>query len=394
MADSQQDLKARAVAAIDGMAGELIAASREIHANPELAFKEFGAQRVLTGLLAAHGLSVETGTAGMETAFRAAASGLPGGPTIALLAEYDALTQIGHGCGHNIIGVAAAGAGIAVAGLVGGLRGTVQVLGTPAEEGGGGKVIMIEHGLFRDVDAAMMVHPSTRTMVTRRSLAFSDLKLEFFGKPAHAAVSPEEGINALDACLLTFANVNALRQHVKSDVRIHGIITSGGTAVNIVPEYASAIFMVRALERAYADQVMERVLDCARAGAIASGATLESKVRKGYDNIIVNRAMAQAMKANWESLGEPVLEPLPADRLGSTDMGNVSYVVPAIHPYIAIAPDGVPMHSHGFREAAASPAGERGLILAAKGLAMTTIDLLTDADLLGRVKSEFAAAGA
>jgi amidohydrolase len=394
MTDNRENLKALAAAAIDGMAGELIAASREIHANPELAFKEFAAVRVLTALLTAHGLAVETGTAGMETAFRASASGLPGGATIALLSEYDALPQIGHGCGHNIIGVAAVGAGIAVARVIGGLHGTVQVLGTPAEEGGGGKVIMINQGIFRGVDAAMMVHPSTRTMVSRRSLAFSDLKLEFFGKPSHAAVSPEEGINALDAVLLTFANVNALRQHVKSDVRIHGIITSGGAAVNIVPEYASAVFMVRALESSYADQVMERVLACAQAGAIASGATLKSKVTKGYDNIIVNRAMALAMKANWETLGEPVLEPLPTDRMGSTDMGNVSYAVPAIHPYIAIAPDGVPMHSHGFREAAASPAGERGLLLAAKGMAMTTIDLLTDADLLARVKSEFAAAGA
>ena len=267
----------------------------------------------------------------------------------------------------------------------------MQIIGTPAEEGGGGKVIMIREGVFAGVDAAMMVHPTTRTMVTRSSLAFSDLKLEFHGKPAHAAVSPEEGINALDACILTFVNVNALRQHVRSDVRIHGIITNGGTAVNIVPEHASATFMVRSLERSYADEVMQRVQACAQAAADATGARVTMVVTKGYDNIRVNRAMAGAMRANWESLGEPVVEPRPADKMGSTDMGNVSYVVPAIHPYIAIAPEGVAMHSHDFREAAASAQGDRGLILAAKGLAMTAVDLLSDDELMASVRHEFLA---
>jgi amidohydrolase len=386
---TRESLKAGAAAAVDEISGELVALSHRIHANPELGFQEIKASALLVQSLEDHGFAVEVGVAGMPTAFLATKRGLPGGPTVALLAEYDALPGMGHACGHNIIGTAAAGAGIAAGKVIGGLRGTVQVIGTPAEEGGGGKVIMVKEGMFAGVDAAMMVHPSNRTMVTRGSLAFSDLKLEFFGKPAHAAMAPEDGINALDACIITFVNVNALRQHVKSDVRIHGIITSGGTAVNIVPEYASATFMVRAREREMVDQVMARVQTCARAAAEAAGARVTMHVTKGYDDIRVNRTLAGAFRANWESLGEPVLEPPTDGRMGSVDMGNVSYVTPAIHPYICIAPDGVANHTHEFRECAASPAGDRGLLLAAKGMAMTAIDLLTDAELLARIKDEF-----
>jgi metal-dependent amidase/aminoacylase/carboxypeptidase family protein len=193
----------------------------------------------------------------------------------------------------------------------------------------------------------------------------------------------------LDACILTFVNINALRQHVTSDVRIHGIITNGGAAVNIVPEYASATFSVRAADKDSALQVLARVQACAEAAAAATGATVKMSVTNGYDNIRVNYALAAAFKANWESLGEPVLEPRPNERMGSTDMGNVSYVVPSVHPYIAIVPETVPGHSREFCQAAVSPAGHRGLLLAAKGLAMTTLDLLTDPGLLSRVKAEF-----
>jgi amidohydrolase len=390
MTSTPETLKAQAVAAVDAMRGELEALSERIHAHPELAFQEVQAAEWLAAELSRHGFVVETGIAGLPTAFRGTFKGQEGGPTIAILAEYDALPQIGHGCGHNIMGTAAVGAGIAASRVIGELKGTVVVLGTPAEEGGGGKVIMVKEGIFDGIDAAMIVHPATRTMVTRSSLASNRLGLEFFGKPAHAASTPEEGINALDACILTFVNINALRQHVKSDVRIHGIITNGGAAVNIVPEYASAVFSVRALDGDYSRQVLARVQTCAEAAAQATGATVKMAASTGYDNIRVNLALAAAFRANWESLGETVEEPRPNERMGSTDMGNVSYVVPAVHPYIAIAPETVAGHSHEFRQAAISPAGHRGLILAAKGMAMTAIDLLTDAQLLGRVKQEFA----
>ena len=391
MSQDPHELKAQAVELVDGMKDELTALSQQIHDNPEIAFHEVQAASWITERLRQHGFQVESGAAGLPTAFRATCNGQPGGPTVALLAEYDALPEIGHGCGHNIMAAAAVGAGIAVSQLMhrGNLRGTILVIGTPAEEGGGGKITMVNAGVFRDVDAAMIVHPASRTMVTRGSLASTRLALEFFGKAAHAASTPEEGINALDACILTFVNINALRQHVTSDVRIHGIITNGGAAVNIVPEYASATFSVRAADKDSALQVLARVQACAEAAAAATGATVKMSVTNGYDNIRVNYALAAAFKANWESLGEPVLEPRPNERMGSTDMGNVSYVVPSVHPYIAIVPETVPGHSREFCQAAVSPAGHRGLLLADKGLAMTTLDLLTDPGLLSRVKAEF-----
>lgn len=394
---SARDLKARAAAAIDDLQGDLIALSHRIHANPETAYKEVQAAAWLSDALRLNGLSVETCLGGLPTAFRATAAGggatagRTSGPTVAILGEYDALPEIGHGCGHNIMGAAAVGAGIAVSRVMGSLNGTVLVIGTPAEEGGGGKIKLLDAGVFTGVDAAMIVHPASRNMVTRPSLASNRLVLEFFGKSAHAATAPSEGINALDACILTFVNVSALRQHVTSDVRIHGIITNGGAAVNIVPEYASAAFSVRAADRDAALKVMARVVACAEAGAAAAGAQVKATVTPGYDNIRPNRALAAAFRANMEALGEPVLEPRPDEKMGSTDMGNVSWAVPSIHPYVAIVPETVPGHSRDFCVAAASPAGDRGLILAAKAMAATAIDLLTDPALLARVKAEFAA---
>jgi amidohydrolase len=395
-----RDLKARTTAAVDDLQGDLIALSHRIHAHPETAFKEEQAATWLCDMLRQNGLSVETGIGGLPTAFRATASSGAGGPTVAILGEYDALPEIGHGCGHNIMGTAAVGAGIALRRVMGSLNnsrgeslgGTALVIGTPAEEGGGGKVILLNAGVFAGVDAAMIVHPASRTMVTRSSLASNRLVLEFFGKSAHAASTPFEGINALDACILTFVNINALRQHVTSDVRIHGIITSGGAAVNIVPEYTSAAFSVRAADRGAALKVMARVVACAEAGAAAAGARVKATVTPGYDNIRPNRALAAAFKANMEELGEPVLEPRPDEKMGSTDMGNVSWALPAIHPYMAIVPETVAGHSRDFCLAAASPAGDRCLLLAAKAMAATAVDLFTDPALLARVKAEFAAA--
>ncbi len=388
---SARNLKARTAAAIDELQGDLIDLSHRIHAHPETAFKEEQASVWLSDMLRRHGLSVETGIGGLPTAFRATTRGTADGPVVAILGEYDALPEIGHGCGHNIMGTAAVGAGITLRRVMDSLDGTVQIIGTPAEEGGGGKVILLNAGVFSGIDAAMIVHPASRTMVTRPSLASNRLVLEFFGKAAHAASTPFEGINALDACILTFVNVNALRQHVTSDVRIHGIITNGGAAVNIVPEYASASFSVRAAERDAARKVMERVVACAEAGAAAAGARVKATVTPGYDNIRPNRALAAAFKANMEALGEPVEEPRPDEKMGSTDMGNVSWAVPAIHPYIAIVPETVAGHSREFCQAAASPAGDRGLILAAKAMAATAVDLFTDPSLLARAKAEFAA---
>jgi amidohydrolase len=270
------------------------------------------------------------------------------------------------------------------------LPGRVLVIGTPAEEGGSGKVIMLKHGAFDGVDATMLVHPGARTMVTRGSLATVRVTVEFFGKAAHAAAAPEDGINALEALLATFHNINALRLHVKPDARIHGIITHGGTALNIIPEYAAGKFSIRAAQRAYANEILARVIQCAQSGAMATGAQLKYTVDDGLAEIIPNRTLAHAFAKNWHAIGIEIQEPRQNERMGSTDHGDVSHIVPSIHPYIAIVPEGTSGHTVAFREAAISSAGQTGMLNAAKGLAMTTIDLLCDTELMQKVKAEFA----
>ncbi len=386
---STNELKQRTNATIDSMRDDLIRLSATIHANPEIAFQEFKSAALLCEALESRGLAVERGVGGLETAFVAKAAGTATGPSIAILAEYDALPDIGHACGHNIICTSAIAAGIAVSQVMNELPGRVMVIGTPAEEGGGGKLILLERGVFNDVDAAMMVHPASRTMVDRRSLASVRLKIEYTGKASHAAAAPEDGINALEAVILTFNNVNALRLHLKSDARVHGIITNGGSAANIIPDYASAIFSVRAASQKYAQEVLGRVIQCAQAASVATGAELKHTARPGYAEIVPNKAMANAFAENWRTIGVEVQEVRPNERMGSTDMGNVSQVVPSLHPYIAIAPAGTAGHTIEFREAAKSAVGHEGLINAAKAMAMTTIDLLSDPKLMHQVKQEF-----
>ncbi len=381
-------LKQRAIQAVDARRDELIRISTTIHANPEVAFQEFQAAALLCDALQAGGFQVARGIAGLDTAFRAERRGSGDGPTIAFLAEYDALPELGHACGHNIMGTAAVGAALALAAVLDQLPGRVVVIGTPAEEGGGGKVLLVERGVFADVDAAMIVHPSARTMVARGSLASMRLVFEFTGKASHAAAAPEEGINALEAVILTFNNVNALRLHLKPDARVHGIITHGGSAANIIPEYAAAQFSVRAAKQMYARHVLERVTQCAEAGATATGATLKTTLKMGYAEMIPNLTLAHAFAANWEMLGILVNEPRWGEPMGSTDMGNVSHAVPAIHPYIYIGD--FAGHTPEFRDAAIAPAAHAGLLQAAKGMAMTAVDLLSDPDLMARVQREFA----
>ncbi len=385
------DLKQQVIQTIDTIRPALIQLSETIHANPELAFQEQKSAALLCDELEKHGFKVQRGIGDLETAFRAEACGKRDGPTIALLAEYDALPELGHACGHNIVCTAAVGAGIALHSLIDELPGRVLILGTPAEEGGSGKIHLLKQGAFDGIDATMLVHPSARTMVTRGSLATVRLTLEFFGKAAHAAAAPEDGINALEALLAAFHNINALRLHLKADARIHGIITHGGTAINVIPEYAGAKFSLRAASQTYLEEITQHVIQCAQAGAIATGAELVHTVDDGLAEMIPNRVMGRAFADNWRSISVPVQEARPNERMGSTDHGDVSQVVPSLHPYIAIAPEGVGGHTAAFRQAAISPAGHLGMLNAAKALAMTTIDLLCNNDLMQEVKSEFAA---
>jgi amidohydrolase len=333
---------------------------------------------------------VERGVAELPTAFVATTRGAQtGGPTIAFLAEYDALPGLGHACGHNIIGTAATGAALAMHAIRQQIPGTIKLIGTPAEERGGGKVIMAERGVFDQVDAAMMIHPGVKAMTTRGSLASNKLRFEFLGRAAHAAAAPDLGINALDACIQTFNNINALRQHLTPDVRIHGIITHGGDAPNIVPKYAAAEFSVRAATSDASFVVVEKVIRCAEAGALAAGAELKVRHLTHYANRLANPTLARLFAGNIGALGERVEEPAPDERMGSSDMGNISHLMPAIHPYVTIADPGTGGHTPEFAVAAASERGNQALLRAAKALAMTAVDLLTQPELMDQAQHEF-----
>ena len=382
-----EELKAKIRDSAELQRPQLIQLSLNIHANPELAFQEEKASAWLTGYLEDNGFCIERGIAGLATAFRATYG--QGRPAIALLAEYDALPEMGHGCGHNIIGVAATGAGVASKCVVDRLGGSVVVVGTPAEEGLGGKIDMVKAAVFGNLDAAMIIHPNSLNMVTIDALACSTLDVEFFGRPAHAAGQPHKGINALEAMILAFNSINSLRQHIKGDARIHGIITDGGEAPNIVPAHSAAEFLVRAADMEYLAELQDKVLNCFKGASLASGARLEYTWRdKTYAPMRNNTTMAELFRRNLESLGREVVPFDAGLGFGSTDMGNVSHVVPSIHPIIAIASTDVLMHTPEFAAAAASDAGHAGLIDAAKAMAMTLADIL-EPGMLDKVRQEF-----
>jgi len=389
MAEGQQ-LKQRAAADVDRRRQELIDLSLRIHANPEVAFEEHQSAEALAGFLEANGFAVERGICEIPTAFRASAGS--GEPRVALLAEYDALPGVGHGCGHNIIGTASCAAGIALRPLVEEMGGTVLVIGTPAEEAAGGKVYMAARGAFDGLDCAMMVHPGNRNTAVAFALACLELDVEFEGKAAHAAARPEAGLNALDAMVAAFVNIGLVRQQLRDSSRVHGIITDGGQAVNVIPHRTAAKLLIRSEDDEYMDEVLKsKVLGCFEGAAAATGCGL--KYRWGeesrYKAMRTNRALADAYRANVEWLGRKVMDQESHRSMGSTDMGNVSTMVPAIHPSIAIAAQDVPVHTVEFREIAASEAGHRGLVDSAKVLAMTAIDVLLNADLRKRMREEF-----
>ncbi|HSR33876.1 MAG TPA: M20 family metallopeptidase [Anaerolineae bacterium] len=385
-----EELKGRLVAEIDARRDELIQMADRIHAHPEVAFREFASAALLCSRLEEEGFVVERGVAGLETAFVATLRGQGDGPTVALLAEYDALPGLGHACGHNLIGTAAVGAGLAMKAVMPELAGNIQVIGTPGEEGGGGKAILVDGGAFAAVDAAMMVHPSSKNLTRRTSLTSYKIQIEFYGKPAHAAAKPDEGINALDALILTYNGINALRQHLRDDARVHGIITHGGDAPNIVPEYTQARFYVRAADTPYTLEVIERIRGCAEGGARATNARLVfSEYAPHYDNRLPNEKLYDLAEANMAMLGLELSA--PDERMGSSDMGNVSQVVPSIHPYVAIGPEDMGGHTAEFCEAAGSPAGHEGMLKAAKILAMTAVDLLAVPNNLVEAKEAFEA---
>ena len=389
MKQNTENIKASVLETIDELRPTLIALSRRIHQNPEVKFEEQKASRWLSEAAEKAGFEVQKPLGGLETAFRARCAGVAAGPTVAFLAEYDALPKLGHGCGHNLIGPASLGAALGVRSVIDKIPGAVQLIGTPAEEGGGGKVILAQAGVFDNVDAAMMFHPSGKTILWKHALARRKLLIEFFGKAAHAASCPERGISALDATIQTFQNINALREHMVDSARVHGIITHGGDAPNIVPDYASCLFYVRALEDADCDKLLERVKNCARGAALATGARVEMEMEGAYRSLRTNQPLAQAFKHNLEALGWTFDEVDPAQGIGSTDMGDVSHCAPSIHPYLTIGPSDLAGHSTEFVEAAISEEAFDAMIAAAKALAATGLDVLLRAGLRDAITADF-----
>lgn len=359
--------------------------------NPELGHEEFKACEILTDTLKQHDFNVEIGICDLPTAFKATFDSGKAGPVIGFMAEYDALPELGHACGHNLIGTMGIAAGIGLSKVLSETGGKVIVYGTPAEETKGGKVTMAEAGIFEELDVAMMVHPLDSYMKSGDSLAMDAIQFEFFGKAAHAAASPHLGINALDAVLQTFNSINALRQHIKSDARIHGVITEGGKAANIVPDYAVAQFYVRAGKREEVNKLVEKVKQCAEGAALQTGATVKASFYEfSYDDMITNQTLSDLFTKQLIDLGvEPSEIQEQRDGSGSLDMGNVSQVVPSIHPYVKICNEAYACHTHEFREAAMSDQGRDAMILGAKSMALTGLEILTNKELLAKIKAEF-----
>lgn len=372
---------------VDQLDPQLRELSLRIHANPELSFGEVQAQQWLTEPLEAAGFQVEKGISGLPTSFRAVWEGQADGPTIALLAEYDALPRIGHACGHNLIGTSAVGAAMALKKAFPELPGRIIVLGTPAEEEGGGKIIMANDGVFDGIDAVMMCHPQQKTMVLRGALACVDATFTFHGKQAHAASSPEKGISALDALVNAYAGINSLRPYLKDDVRVNGIITKGGDAPNVVPELAEAVYIIRAKTVEELKTVMDKVYRVVRHAAEGVGATVDISEGLIYAERNNNKALASLFQQNLEDMGIEVHDPPQTGGVGSSDIGNVSQVTAAIHPYIRLGD--ATTHTPEFARLAGAEEGMIELNLAAKALALTAYDLYADRAALQRVRNEF-----
>ena len=380
--------KQSARVAVDDIAPELIRISREIHSHPELAFQEHHAFAQLVPFLETNGFQMKTGVYGMETAFRGEWGHGP--TTIAICAEYDALPEIGHACGHNLIATAGVGAAVALIRAIEPADARVVILGTPAEETHGGKCIMVNNGCFDDIDVAMMAHPMAVDFADPPMLGVAHVDVEYKGKAVHASVGPEQGINALDAMVTAYQAVAQLRQHIRRDARLHGIITYGGAAANIVPDRTTGTFYVRAPQPKYLEELKERVRHCFEAGALATGCelTMDWHAELQYAPLTSNAPMVAAYRRNGEAVGKQFVD-IKNVSTGSTDMGNVSQVVPSIHPTFGVG-QMIFNHTPDFTAAAITDAAHDSMLKTAQALAMTGVDLALDPDLVRRAKADFA----
>ena len=348
-----------------------------IYANPELGNEEYKSSKVLIDFLEEHDFEVEKGLCNIETSFRAIYDSKKEGPTIGYLCEYDALPEIGHGCGHNMIGTMSAGAGVVLSKIIDEVGGKIIVYGTPAEETNGAKVIFAEEGIFDELDVAMMVHPGDVSAKSGKSMALYPLQFTYKGKTAHAASCPEDGINALNSVIQLFNGIDALRQHVTPDVRMHGIITNGGVAANIVPGEATAQFYFRADKKETVEDLLVKVKSIAEGAALMTGATLEmSRYELPNDNLVTNENLSEAFTENLKALG--ITDIQESRQNGSSDIGNVSHKTPTIHPYLAITNCPVTSHSVKMAEATTTDLAHERLLIGALALAYTGYDVLTN----------------
>ncbi len=368
----------------------------DIHAHPEVSNYEFYACERLTGQLSAEGFQVTVGAAGHRTGFSAVCKSEKPGPVLAFLAEYDALPGLGHGCGHNLFGATSLLAAAALKQVIGETGGEVRVYGTPGEEGGengSAKGSFVREGFFKDVDAALCVHPGDRHEASTKNIACLPVDIEFWGKPAHAAAAPERGVNALDALILTYNGINALRQHMTKDALVHGIITHGGDAPNIVPEYAAAKFYFRAATVPRLEALYERIEKIVEGAALMTGAKGRLQpYQNRVDNMVPTPSFDAVYARELALLGETLLPPAIGCGIGSSDVGNVSQVIPTIQPTIRIIDHPTPWHSEESKAAAKSEMGLASIALGAKALALTALDLIEDPALLRQIKADHAKA--
>lgn len=371
---------------------EITALSDFIAKNPELGYQEFKASNKLKKILAKNNFKIEENLAGIETAFRASYNFRPEinkaktGLKIAFLCEYDALPEIGHGCGHNMIAAMSTGAGIALSKLKIEI-GEIQVIGCPAEETGGAKVQLSQAGIFSDLDAVMLLHPADQNQVFATTLAIKAIQFNFHGKTAHAAAAPEKGINALSAVIQLFNGLNALREHLRDDARLHGIISNGGEAANIVPDEAEAKFYFRARDKKYLMEIVEKAQNIAQGAALMTGCTLDyQEYENSNDNLKPNRLLADIFKEKMIAIGIKDIKG-PENHSGSSDMGNVSHIAPAIHPYIKLGD--FTGHTRELRDATLSSQGHQVLIKGVQSLALTALALFNNPESAAAVRHEF-----
>ncbi|HTG40187.1 MAG TPA: M20 family metallopeptidase [Methylomirabilota bacterium] len=388
-AEPNSEAKARLAATVEGARDEILELSHRIHANPEVAFEEHQAAGWVVEALARHGFAVEHPAGRLATAIRATRPGGRGGagPRIGILAEYDALPGLGHGCGHNTMAASGVGAAIALAAVADELPGEIVFFGTPAEERGSGKQYMIEDGLFDGIDAALLFHPCDRNHVETHPLASEDVEIVFHGLQAHAAADPWKGLNALDAMILLFNSVGLWRQQLRPEARVHGIIQEGGTAANIIPDRTKAWFMLRSPDQAEYERMKVRFREMAEAAALATGTTAELVFSGGARSMKPNATLEARWVANAAAYG--IVDQGPDPNSGSTDMANVSWVCPTIHPELAIADEGTPGHSILFRDAAVTPRADETTLLAATLVAQTAYELFANPGLVEAAWREF-----